>query len=158
MLAHFPRLSLAVICFMSKYRKIFLSAILVIAAISTFIYFQNSHEMLSENFISKWTKIFSEIQSPSDFQKIAKSDRPDLIVLRKFKDGTWIAGVCNGSIQHDWSASVYIDSSLRQYKSLVLVSGYEALHGLIYEVKAKSLSDFLQEFRLEIHEIKRGGI
>ncbi|CAB1068491.1 hypothetical protein D1AOALGA4SA_380 [Olavius algarvensis Delta 1 endosymbiont] len=132
--------------------------VLLIITISIYLYLYNSDAPPAGKFVKKWGGIFSTINHFSEIRSIDTSNRPDLIVVRSFEDGSWFAGVCNGYVEHGWSASVYTDSSKRIFKSFELISGFEALHHMIHNVDARNLDVFISKFPINLQEIQKKSI
>jgi len=119
-------------------------ALLLCAGTGVFLALRTPNQMA---FVTHWTQVFRRYGSPERFTDIAQQDRPDLICLRRFDNGDWIAARTEYSCTDGagFDATVFIDSKgALKYQTGHHFCGYEGLSCDIRGVQARSLAEFYE--------------
>lgn len=135
---------------MTKKHKIILSLCLVLATVVLFVRFGLPYlaNRRAEQFVDHWAALFAEHQDLQELQELKRTDaadRPDLIYIRKFDSGQWIAARNAYSCMNGGSfdATVFLDSDGRiHYQIGRNFCGYEGLCGELNMIPATSLPQF----------------
>jgi hypothetical protein len=96
-------------------------------------------------FVNHWGEIFRQHSTPEAFHQLAVVERPDLIYLRRFDNGEWVAArteySCTGGAGFD--ATVFLDShGVIRFQVGHHFCGYEGLCSELREIKADTVAEF----------------
>lgn len=132
---------------MTKKLKIIPSLFLVLAIVVLFAGFAVPYlaNRRVEQFVGHWGPLFAEHQDLQGLQQIDAADRPDLIYIRHFDSGEWIAARTEYSCTDGagFDATVFLDSSGSiHYQTGYNFCGYEGLCGELNGIPATSLPQF----------------
>lgn len=94
-----------------------------------------------------WIEVFNRCQTLEEVENLPNIYRPDLIVKRKFLDGSWLVGVTTDMSDKTmrFGAAVLYDSNNDKYILGVSLSGFEVLEGEFQSIKATTLKEFYDQ-------------
>src|ERR1043165_3027039 len=108
-------------------------------------------------FTTTWIRIFRQLPAKSGLAPVPASYRPDLLFVRDFPDGSWVAARSECTDDEDFNAAVFVDSSHSIRTSDHHFCGYEGLSVELSEPSAANLGEFyarLAANKIDLHPVR----